>query len=100
MRRGVVSKSPQAQLDILDAALFIAEGDPLASDRFVDALTTTFDRLATFPLIGRARPELAPGLRSFPHRTYVIFYRPTPRGVHIVRVLHGARDLPPLLEDL
>ena len=100
MRRGVVSKSPQAQLDILDAALFIAEGDPLASDRFVDSLSKTFDRLATHPLLGQARPEFGPDLRSLAHLQHVIFYRPTRRGVHIVRVLHGARDIPPLFEDL
>lgn len=100
MRRGVVTKSPQAQLDIIDAALFIAEGNPVAADRFVDSLNKTFGQLAQHPRLGRARPEFGPDLRSLPHRQYVIFYRPTERGVHIARVLHGSRDIPPLFEDL
>jgi toxin ParE1/3/4 len=100
MRRGVVSKSPQAQLDIVDAALYIAEGDPLASDRFVDALTATFNRLANHRPLGRARPEFGADLRSFPHRQYIIFYRPIEDGIEVVRLLHGSRDIPPLLEDL
>jgi len=43
--------------------------------------------------MGRLRDELADGLRSFPVGRYVIFYRPIPKGIEIVRVLHGARDL-------
>jgi len=41
---------------------------------------------------------LAARLRSFPVGSYVIFYRPMENGVEIVRVLHGARDLPPLFD--
>jgi len=38
-------------------------------------------------------PELLDGLRSFPIGKYVIFYVPRSRGIEVVRVLHGARDL-------
>jgi toxin ParE1/3/4 len=41
---------------------------------------------------------LSPRLRSFPVKNYVIFYRPLEDGIEIVRVLHGAQDLPPLFE--
>jgi plasmid stabilization system protein ParE len=30
---------------------------------------------------------------SFPHGGYLIFYRPLPDGVEIVRIIHGARNL-------
>jgi toxin ParE1/3/4 len=53
--------------------------------------------LADNPLIGRARPELKPGLRSFPHGDHLTFHRPAGSGVTIVRVLHGARDARRLL---
>lgn len=99
MKRGAVARSPQAQLDVLDAGLYIADGDPLAADRFVDSIHSTFCRLAQYPKLGRAGPELAPDLRSFPHGNYVVFYRPTSTGVLIVRVLHGSRDVPPLFEE-
>jgi toxin ParE1/3/4 len=49
--------------------------------------------------MGRARPELAIDLRSFAVRNHVIFYTPLPKGVEIVRVLHGARDLETVLRD-
>ena len=52
--------------------------------------------LAEMPESGRQREKLAPELRSFAVGNYVIFYRPIENGVEIVRVLHGARDLPPV----
>jgi toxin ParE1/3/4 len=64
-----------------------------AADRWVDELDAAFSRLATQPLMGRARPELAPDLRSFPFRRYVIFCIPLPDGIDLVRVLHSARDI-------
>lgn len=50
------------------------------------------------PHLGRQREELSPRLRSFPVANDVIFYRPLDNGVKIARVLHGARDFPPLFE--
>ena len=49
-------------------------------------------------MLGRAREELAPGLRSRRLGRYVIFYEVVPDDVASVRVLHGARDLGPLFE--
>jgi len=46
-----------------------------------------------FPLLGRAREELAPGLRSVAIERYVLFYRVSETAVTIVRILHGARDI-------
>ena len=43
--------------------------------------------------MGVARDDLGPGLRALPFRDYIIFYRDEPRGVIVVRVLHGARDI-------
>ena len=45
------------------------------------------------PMMGRARDELAPGVRSFPFGRYVVFYLPLDGGIDVVRVLHGARDI-------
>lgn len=42
--------------------------------------------------------ELAPELRSFAVKRYVVFYLPMPEGIAVIRVLHGARDIP-LLAD-
>lgn len=47
--------------------------------------------------LGPARPDLAPDLRYFVVRKYLILYRQIADGVEIVRVVHGARHLPDLV---
>ena len=44
-------------------------------------------------MMGRARGELAAGMRSFPFERYIIFYAPVDGGIDVVRVLHSARDV-------
>jgi hypothetical protein len=54
-----------------------------------------FTTLAEQPMMGRARPELAAGLRSFPTQTpYILFHFPDEAGgIIVARVLHHARDV-------
>jgi len=94
-----VYRRPLAALDILDVWDHIADDDMTAADRWVDELDATFGRLATQPMMGRARPELAPDLRSFPFRRYVIYYVARSDGIDVVRVLHSARDVDGKLPD-
>jgi toxin ParE1/3/4 len=53
--------------------------------------------LALHPLMGRARPELRPDMRSFSHGAYLILYRAIEDGAEIVRVVHAARNLDDLV---
>jgi toxin ParE1/3/4 len=95
----IVNRRPLAALDILDIWDHIANDNMAAADRWVDALDAAFSRLATQPMMGRARPEIAPDLRSFPFRRYVIYYVPLSDGIDVVRVLHSARDIDGLVGD-
>jgi len=90
--------SDAAKSDLEEIWFYIARDNPDAADKFVRVLVSRFPTLASMPDLGRKREELSPRLRSFPVGRYVIFYRPIEKGVEIARVLHGARDLPPLLE--
>lgn len=83
-----------AETDLLEMWLNIAEDNPSAADESLDSIRATVALLGSQPEMGRARPELADGLRSFPTRTpYIVFYLPDNDGVLIVRVLHHARDI-------
>lgn len=65
---------------------------------FTAVLRARCDHLASLPgTLGRARDDLAPGLRSVAHRDYVILFRYTDVGVQVIRILHGQRDLPAVL---
>jgi len=87
------TRRPLAEADILEIWDFIADDSLAAADRWVDRLDEQFRMLAAQPMIGRAREELAPGVRSFPFGRYVVFYMPMDDGIDVVRVLHGARDI-------
>jgi toxin ParE1/3/4 len=88
--------SDVARADLDDIWFYIAQDDPDAADGFIRTIVSRFPTLASMPYLGRAREDLSAGLRSFPVQKYIIFYRPREGGVEIVRVLSGARDLPPL----
>ena len=86
--------SQSAQTDLLEAWLFIAEDNLGAADRVLDSIETEAKMLATQPLMGRARPELADGVRSWPTSTaYILFYLAGASGIAVIRVLHHARDI-------
>lgn len=88
-----ISRRPLAEADVYEIWDFIADDSFDAADRWVDQLNEQLRLLATQPNMGRARNELASGLRSFPFGRYVIFCLPVNDGIDVVRVLHGARDI-------
>ncbi len=79
-----VTRRPLAAADILDIWDDIAEDSIEQADRWVDKLDEKFKLIATQPLLGRARDELAAELRSFPFGRYVIFYEPLEHGIDAV----------------
>jgi plasmid stabilization system protein ParE len=83
-----------AQTDLLEAWLFIAEENQAAADHTLDAIERQAQALVSQPLIGRARPELAEGVRSWPTSSpYILYYLTDNDSVTILRVLHHARDI-------
>jgi toxin ParE1/3/4 len=88
-----VTVRPQAELDILEIWEFIAGDSVSAADKWVDDLNDKMDLWATQPMMGRARDELSPGVRSLSFGRYVVFFAPLADGIDVVRVLHGSRDI-------
>ena len=91
---GTILFSQSAQTDLLEAWLYIAEENLGAADRVLDTIDRELKVLVTQPLMGRSRPELATGLRSWPTSTpYILFYLVEEADITVVRVLHHARDV-------
>ena len=88
-----VLRKPLARADLLDIWNYVADDSPANADRLLDTINKQCQMLARFPQMGRARNELCASLRSFPVGNYVIFYREVSKGIEIIRVLHGARDI-------
>lgn len=106
MRPLKIIRSEEALRDLADIHLLIALDNAAAAERFLVAAQASLRTLALWPGIGPRylsnRKELS-GLRFWPVRrfaNYLIFYRASgaPRRLHVVRILHGARDISKILE--
>lgn len=89
----------RARNDLYEISAFIARSSPVNAARFIAKLEGHCWLLASHPLIGQLRDELAPDLRSFPVEKYLIFFRPTTGGAEVLRIIHGARDLRQALNE-
>lgn len=50
--------------------------------------------------MGDMRPDLGEGIRCFPVASYVIFYRPIEKGILLLTIIHGSRDIPVVFREL
>ena len=94
-----VTLRPQAFEDLTEIFAYIYQGSPKHAESFADLVQANFERLAKRPRLGRSRPELMPDVRSLTIGRYVIFYLPRVRGIEVVRVLHGSRDIAAMFDD-
>jgi len=97
-------KTRRAKRDLAEAAARIAADNLNVALRFLSAAERDCAFLAKTPGAGAKRDFLRKDLaevRSSPiggFKNYLIFYRPTPAGIEVLRVLHGARDIGSLLD--
>ncbi len=89
-----VRRTDLAEEDLIGIWSYIAADNSDAADRLLDEIDEICKTLADAPQAGRLREDLSQNLRSLPVGNYVILYRPHADGVIVIRVLHGARDLP------
>ena len=85
---------PSAHLDLFDIWDYIATDSRAQADKMSEEFDRVFSLIDENPEIGRVRDELEANLRSFPVRHYVVFYSAVRGGIEVLRVLHGARDIP------
>ena len=93
-----VHRSPEAEADLEAILDSLDQVDPKVAARYVLAFEQKSDALARFPEMGRARPEIAPNLRSTLVKPYVLFYMIVGDEVQIVRILHGKQDLKRIMQ--
>jgi toxin ParE1/3/4 len=97
---------PLADRDIDGQVAYLAQeaGETVAL-RFLDAMERTFSTLAEQPALGSLRlldETRLEGTRVLPvagFRKVLVFYVTSGDTIEVLRVLHGARDIPPLLEE-
>ena len=101
-----IQKRPQVIRDLIELATYMAEDNMDASDLFLVAAEETFKQLAQMPKMGKRcqfpHPNLIDvrqqAIKGF--RRYLIFYRLIDSEVEILRVIHGARDIEDILDNV
>jgi toxin ParE1/3/4 len=92
--------TPTASRDIESIMDYLAEKVSFeTAEYFLEKINAKFKLLVKFPKIGRGRDELYLGLRCVPLEDYLIFYRLVPRGIEVMRVVGGYRDMETLFEE-
>jgi toxin ParE1/3/4 len=101
-----ITRRPQAEADLTDQCIYdLAAGGAELAERFLTAVEAATQRLLETPGIGVKRSFRHPslqGLRMHPVRGFerhLFFYHERDDGIEIVRVLHGARDIPSAMDE-
>ena len=93
-KRKRVLWAPKSKQDLQDVWRYFARvASPDIADRLLREIEQAGERLADQALMGRARDEVMPGLRTVLVNPYTVFYRATDANVEIVRVLHERRNV-------
>lgn len=87
--------------DYAEVVRQLCEANPDAAESFCEAIERALNLLAKHPQLGaKAGYGHAPQIRKWivqPFRKYLLFYQEADDGVLVIRLLHGARDLPGLI---
>ena len=92
-----------ADQDLQDISYYIALDNEVAAQRVYESVLETCAMVAEIPNMGR-RPMYVEDqdilfLNVQKFKRYLVFYRKRSDDVLILRVIHGARDLPALFND-
>ena len=89
--------TPLAAVDLEEIGDYIAQDNPVRAGTFVVELRAHCEKICLNPAGYRRRPELSDELRSCANGNYVIFFESNTEQVSIIRILHGSRDIPEVL---
>src|SRR5438128_10523625 len=92
--------SPEA-LDDLDRLwdYYARVAGPATADKIAREIAKVVTTIDDFPLAGRMRDEIRPGLRSLTVAPQIVFYRLNNDRPEIVRVLDGRQDIEEIFSD-
>ena len=92
-----------AEQDFLDIIEYLAAESPVAAHTMMDQIEKRLQQLRDYPFLGKvpADTKLARmGYRVLVAGNYLAFYKVCGKTVVIYRIIHGARNILPLLDEL
>jgi len=95
-----VVQTSAARQDLLEIGRHIAkETQSLElALRFLDRIQEKCELYATQPLMAASRPDLGDQIQTFPVDNHVVIYQTTDDGIRVLMVIHGSRNIPPILK--
>lgn len=92
MNRLVISHD--AKLDLVGIFDYVRRERPQAAFRLIDRLVARMKLLRASPDAGELCERLGPEIRRTVVGRYAIYYQAALDDVHVLRVLHSAREMP------
>jgi toxin ParE1/3/4 len=96
-RRIELSRAALADFDAIYD--YIARDNPPAAAKVLRSLDESIQLLADQPKLGKVFHHRRLRLRLLTHGDFLVFYRDRPGVVEIVRVIHGRRNIPDILDE-
>ena len=98
----VVKWKPQAEQELEDILVFIAEQDsrPQTAVKLERELHSKLILYAENPDMGSKHPDLPAGVLSCIFKRWVILYRSSEVGIEVLNVIDSARDFPRLFRGM
>lgn len=100
MTRRVVF-TPEAEAHLLELHRYISgAGSPEAAGRYTNSIVSFCEELGAFPIRGRARDDIRPGLRTVGYRRRVVIaFAVINEDIVVVGIFYGGRDYEAALTD-
>jgi toxin ParE1/3/4 len=86
--------TPQAEIDLEEIGDYIALDNPRRAVSFIREIRQHREEIADGPRRFVARSDLGDTIRICAHGNHLIIFEPFDEGALILRVLHGARNVP------
>lgn len=91
--------TPQAERE-LDEVLYqiaVRDGRPATGERIYLEIRNLVDSYAPPDAIRRVHPDAPTGWFYVLYKRWLIFYQIHPKGIEVMRIVDGSRDLPAIL---
>ena len=89
--------TPQAEIDLEEIGDYIALDNPRRAVTFIREMRLRCEKIADGPHHYVVRPDLGDTIRICAHGNYLIVFEQSDDDALILRVLHGARNVPGVL---
>ena len=101
MSRSPYQLSALARLDLLQIWNYLADHASLeVADKVSADIESGIREVAKSPSLGHRREDLTPRqVLFYLVHSYFVIYRPDKKPLHVIRILHSARDVARLLEE-